>query len=391
MEGAVSEKTSAKTIRFAQQGTSIRLAQAVARDQGSMDALEAEVEAAESFLQTKKESKFPDVEEGRRKIAELLSSRGQALKSTLLSALAAKIASSDDPFAKVKILIQELLERLLHEQGSEANQKGWCDKATSDAKQKRDYAADEIRELNGQMAEFEATRNKSAEEIDNLNQEIADLEAARAKAVKIRAEEKQENANTVAEAQAGLDALDMGIDILTKFYKTVAKEEVVYSLAQGPADDAPEQSFKIGEAYKGAQSESGGILGMMQVMKSDFERTIAETEAAEEQAEQDHLAFMTETGKSLAEKNEAVTLKTHQKTDTVDKLDKAQDNLDSQTVILLTSIKELMELKPVCIDTGMSYADRVANREEEIAALKKADCILSAYAQYGPDGAADAC
>merc|ERR1719382_102739 len=360
-----------------------------------MDALEAEAEAAESFLQTKEmrflAKKSPDMEEGRRKVAELLRSRGVALKSTLLSALANKISDSADPFAKVKILIQELLERLLAEQGHEANQKGWCDKATADAKQKRGYAADEIRETNGIMAELEAERDKLNEELDVLDKEIKDLKAARAEAVKIRAEEKAENANTVAEAQAGLDALDMGIDILTKFYKTVQKEEVVYSLAQGPADDAPEQSFKIGAAYKGAQSEAGGILGMMAVMKSDFERTISETEAAEAQAEQDHLAFMTETGKSLAEKEEAEILKTHQLTDTEDKLSKASDNLDAQTVILLTSIKELMELKPVCIDTGISYADRVANREEEIAALKKADCILSAYAQYGPDGAADAC
>merc|ERR1719382_659561 len=355
-----------------------------------MDALEAEAEAAESFLQTKEmrflAKKSPDMEEGRRKIAELLSSRGKALKSTLLTALANKISSSGDPFAKVKILIQELLERLLAEQGNEANQKGWCDKATSDAKQKRDYAADEIRELNGNMGEFEAIRDQLAEELSVLSKEILDLKAARAEAVRIRGEEKAENANTIAEAQSGMDALDLGIDILTKWYKTHAKEEVTYSLAQGPADDAPDQSFKIGEAYKGAQSESGGILGMMAVMKSDFERTISETEAAEAQAEQDHLAFMTETGKSLAQKNEAVTLKTHQKGDAEDKLEKASDNLDAQTVILQTGIKELMELKPVCIDTGMSYADRVANREQEIAALKKADCILSAYAQYGPDG-----
>merc|ERR1711920_944481 len=117
------------------------------------------------------------------------------------------------------------------------------------------------------------------------------------------------------------DALKMGIEILQKFYGTVAKEAVTYSFAQGPAHDAPDQSFKIGDAYKGAQSESGGILGMMDVMNSDFARTISETEAAEAQAEQDHLAFMTETGKSLAQKNEAVTLKTHQKGDVEDKLE----------------------------------------------------------------------
>jgi len=43
------------------------------------------------------------------------------------------------------------------------------------------------------------------------------------------------------------------------------------------------------------------------------------------------------------------------------------------------------------VDTGMSYKERVARREDEIAALKKADCILSAYEQYGPDGLSDAC
>jgi len=65
--------------------------------------------------------------------------------------------------------------------------------------------------------------------------------------------------------------------------------------------------------------------------------------------------------------------------------------LSSQTKILVTSIKELMELKPVCVDTGMSYADRVAMREQEIESLKKALCILGAYAEFGPDGLADAC
>ena len=40
------------------------------------------------------------------------------------------------------------------------------------------------------------------------------------------------------------------------------------------------------------------------------------------------------------------------------------------------AIKELMELYDACIDTGMSYAERAALREQEIEALKKALCIL---------------
>lgn len=56
-----------------------------------------------------------------------------------------------------------------------------------------------------------------------------------------------------------------------------------------------------------------------------------------------------------------------------------------------TTIKEIVELSPMCVDTGMSYEERVARREDEVAALKQALCILESYAQYGPDGAADAC
>jgi len=183
----------------------------------------------------------------------------------------------------------------------------------------------------------------------------------------------------------------MAIDILDKFYKTSAKAKVDLSLAQGPLDDAPDAGFDNGEAYQGAGAESGGIIGMMEVIQSDFERTISETNKAEAAAEKDHLEFTTETQKSLAEKKVALKESNKIKDETDSNFSDASDNLDSQTGILKTSIKELMELKAACVDTGMSYADRVAMREQEIASLKKALCILGAYAEYGPDGLADAC
>merc|ERR1719277_1445098 len=135
-----------------------------------------------------------------------------------------------------------------------------------------------------------------------LTAEIKELKDSQAEAEKNRKEEKAENANTVSEAKAGLAAVNMATDILDKFYKTSAKAKVDLSLAQGPLDDAPDAGFEIGEAYKGAQAESGGIVGMLEVIQSDFERTISETKKAEKIAAKEHLDFMTDTGKSLAEK-----------------------------------------------------------------------------------------
>jgi len=344
-----------------------------------------------SFLQKRSVNKHEPTsgDAARDMVISLLKGKGKELKSTLLASLATKIAA--DPFGKIKKLIQELIERLLQEAANEANQKGWCDKATADATQKREIAADAIEDLNSKMAKLAALSDKLGEEIATLNKEIKELNDKRAEAEKDRKEESAENANTVKEAKAGLDAVKMAIDILDKFYKTSAKAKVDLSLAQGPLDDAPDAGFDNGEAYQGAGAESGGIIGMMEVIQSDFERTISETSKAEKEAAKDHLEFMTETGMSLSEKTVALKEKTRLKDETDNNFNDAEDEMQERTKILISQIKQLMELKAACVDTGMSYADRVAMREQEIASLKKALCILGAYAEYGPDGLADAC
>merc|ERR1719161_2664354 len=102
-------------------------------------------------------------DDGRQAVMALLRKQGMALHSTMLTSLASQIAA--DPFAKIKKLIQELIERMLQEAANEANQKGWCDKAIGDAEQKRDYTVDKIDDLNSDMAKLEATRDMLHEEI----------------------------------------------------------------------------------------------------------------------------------------------------------------------------------------------------------------------------------
>jgi len=400
VKGAVSEKTTTATVRLAQQAVSVRAAEAMARNVPALEAAEAEAEAADAggatalLAVTRRHSArragAAPRDDGRQRVAQLLLSRGQQLQSAVLTALAGRIA--EDPFAKVKTLIQGLIERLLAEAAKESNQKDWCDKSTSDATQKRDYAAGEVERLNANMAELEAARDKLQEELAITGDEIADLKAKRGEAERLRAQEKSESATTTQEAKAGLKAVVAAVDILSKFYKTVAKEEVSYSFGQrAPAGDAPDAGFDVGEAYVGAQGEASGILGMLDVIRSDFERTISETERAEAEAEQEHYRFMTETGKSLAAKTMASGELKRQKGDTEEKLENADQGLRSQMSVLKTSVEELLELKPVCVDTRMSYKERVSRREEEIDALKKGLCILTHYTQYGPGGEQDTC
>ena len=130
---------------------------------------------------------------------------------------------------------------------------------------------------------------------------------------------------------------------------------------------------------------------MMEVIKSDFERTVKVTTQAEAKSQAAYMSYMTESGMSHAEKTMAHEQKTKQHDDTVAELEDADADLTSNNQILMTSLSELMELKPTCIDTGMSYEERVARREDEIESLKQALCIMTAYAEFGPEGLADAC
>lgn len=331
-----------------------------------------------------------DDDDGRKTIINLLRNEGKHLQSAMLTSLASQIA--EDPFAKVKTLLEELIERLLKQASNEATQKGWCDKSMNAASQRRDFAAEEIRELNGNMAELEALRDRLGEEIVVLVSEVERLEKEQTNANADRAAEKIENAATLAEAQAGKEAVEEAIQLLDRFYKTAAKGTVDLSLLQrGPAtNDAPDTDFDAGEAYMGAQGAAEGVLGLLEVIRSDFGRTKMETERAEKQAEQDHLDFTTTTQSSIAEKNVAKREKSTQKGDADGKFQEAEENLQSQTDLLKGAIEELMQLHGTCVDTAMSYQDRVARRDEEIAALKKAECILTSYAQYGPDAAVSA-
>merc|ERR1719510_1832603 len=52
-------------------------------------------------------------------------------------------------------------------------------------------------------------------------------------------------------------------------------------------------------------------------------------------------------------------------------------DLKSTQALLDASLKTIENLKPMCIDTAMSYDERKTKREEEIAALKKALTLLA--------------
>lgn len=312
----------------------------------------------------------------RAKAVALLTSEGQRLKSTLLVSTASKVEAliGPDPFKKVKQLIQTLIERLLQEMKDEATHKGFCDEEMGKAKNTRDSAHAKTEKLNAEIMQLEVRKDTASETIDTLTDELEDLNSSLEKSTKMREEEKEENAVSIKDAKEGAEAVAEAIKILKDFYAKAAKG----FLQASPIDEEGENPGAGFEGnYKGKQDAAGGIIGMLEVIQSDFERAERQTAEAEATSHRSFVAFERQTKVSIGEKE---TGKGHAETDlksTKIALKEATSDFEDTQKLLDETLKELEELNPQCVDTGMSYEERVAAREEEIKALKKALDILA--------------
>merc|ERR1712141_946918 len=134
--------------------------------------------------------------------------------------------------------------------------------------------------LHAEIDQLEASIAKLTEDITDLTKAVAELDAAMAKATKLRQEEKAKNTETISDSQAAQTAVAQALTVLKEFY---AKAREATALVQQSAEpeifDAP---------YKGMGGESGGVVGMLEVIDSDFARLEADTKAAEATAQKEY-------------------------------------------------------------------------------------------------------
>lgn len=313
---------------------------------------------------------------------EVLRREGNRIHSFALSALAMRIAA--DPFAKVKTLIQNLIERLIEEATQEATKKGFCDKALADGEQERDFRYAEVKQLSAVLQTLEAKKESLNLEIDDLTDSLETLDSAMKEATDNRAADKKDNLRTMQAAKDGLKAVTEAMNVLKDFYRQAARAKV---LLQGRATplQADTKGAGFSGAYKGNQAGSKGIIGLLEVIKSDFERTIKTSSQSEEKAATEHAKFSQTTASDI-------TSKTTKKECDVEDLAKTKSTIASKMEDMKTNmdlmdeaLKGMQKHQSMCVDHGQTYADRKAKREEEMAALKKALCALDS------EGVEDGC
>jgi hypothetical protein len=310
-------------------------------------------------------------------VSSYLVSRAQKLQSVFLSSVAARVA--EGPFTKVKKMIKDLLVKLMEEANDEADHKGWCDTELATNKMSRADLSSEIESLTSQADALTALIGKLTEDIAGLSDAIADIDGAVAKATKVRQEEKATNAATVQDASAAQAALQQALKILKDFYgRAAGATAALVQQRQDPESDAP---ATWDESYNGMQSGKFGIVSMLEVIQSDFARVEASTNTAESEAQREYDTFMEDSELDKAVKQKEMSHMTYKKDTSQRVLRDTRKQLEATQADFAAALDYYEKLKPSCVDTGISYEDRVRNREEEIRSLTEALKILGGGAQ----------
>jgi len=301
------------------------------------------------------------------RVLQYLKGKSQKLSSRLLSSLVARIV--DDPFTKVRKLIKDLIVRLLQEANEEAEHKGWCDEELATNAQTRREKSAAVETMHADIDELESSTAKLAEELTDLSHELAELDEAMAKATHLRQEEKAHNFATIKDAMDAQQAVEQAIVVLKEFYSKSGDATAFVQQREEPEIfDSP---------YQGMLPESGGAIGMLDVIESDFARLESETKASEASGQKEYEGFMSDSKVDKAEKQQMVEHKTAAEQDQSQSLQMKKEDLMGTQKELDAALAYFEKLKPSCVDAGVSYEDRVARRREEIESLQEALKILN--------------
>merc|ERR1740129_726927 len=118
-------------------------------------------------------------------------------------------------------------------------------------------------------------------------------------ASELREEESEDNEERLEIAKEGKSSVEEAIGVLKDFYQEAAAKFL--QTADETASEAPDGAPEVFKGtYDGDQSSSKGIIAVMEVIVSDFERTIKKVSEEEEGASEDFEKYQKKAETSIA-------------------------------------------------------------------------------------------
>jgi len=311
------------------------------------------------------------------------------LASRVLAAMRAGLAQAGeakDPFVKVRTLIENMIARLQKDASAATEQKEFCDHELGRATGSRDAKQDKVDEQSTRMESVSAEVAKQEDEVKEFFQELADLSRAQVKLDKLRTDEHASYLQRSKELKEGLAGVQMALKILRDYYGSTDDSDGAIGgiLTQ---EDVGESMEEVGTqtqvqavAVEAPPSAGSGIIGLLEVVESDFAKLLTEAQSIEDSSAQEHKRYMQDSTISrklkedLAERTKSEIIRLRKTASELDSDRSAsQDELDA-------IVEYLSRLQAQCVKPADTYEQRTGRREVEIAGLREALATLEGTA-----------
>merc|ERR1719253_1841309 len=306
------------------------------------------------------------VSEKREKVVGILKQLSQTHHSFAFAQLA-NMASSD-PFVKIRGLIEDMIAKLVKEAEEEATQKAFCDAEMGKSKKSQDQKTMTLDKLQARIDGATSTVAENTESIKTLEAEVAEIDKAQAEATAIRTKEHEEYQVASKDFRDSAEAVAKAIEVLKNFYEGSSFIQV-----------SAQTSLKSKQPdLGGAKSDiAHTIISVLEMSEEDFTTLLAETEATEDEAAKAYTALTDENKVSKATKEAEGKGKASEVKSLTVQLEHSKEDHASVSKELDAVNAYVDKLRPQCEEKAMSYEEKKARREAEIAGLKEALEILS--------------
>jgi len=337
-------------------------------------------DASPSFLQVRAISRGSShlathVDLANFEVVNLIKQLAKKERSAALAQLATRLAavikygssSGEDPFAKVKALITDMIEKLQQEASSEASHKEYCDKETATSQAHIDELTTSIDSLKAKVDKMKAASVTLKGDVQTLNAELADIVKTQAAMDTLRSDEKEAYIAAKADLEQGLEGVRLALKLLREYYASEAPDSEAASFLEQPS--AP--SYHVKDS-----ASSTGIIGMLEVIESDCGKSLAQAELNEDTAATEYQKLSQMNKITKATKESDVKYKTKEAAS----LDKAVvelvSDMDGEQSELDAVLDYSKTIRSSCVAKPSTYEERKQRREAEIAGLREALEIL---------------
>ena len=251
---------------------------------------------------------------------------------------------ADDPFRKVRGLIEGMIGHLQSEARAEADHQAFCDKEMSVTGIKSADKQDDVDKLGTKIEQSKARLAHLTEQTATLREELTDLAQTQLEMDQVRSKEKALFDKTDRDAQDGMEGLRLALQVLRGYYA------------------------RLGDpAGRGKQ-----VVSMLEYAKSDIHRRVTVLTGEEEQAVSEYQRVSKDNAVMSATKQHEVETFSADAT-VLQKLLNELTSDHSSAREELDALQEYMaKLQDQCVAKPEPYEERKQKREKEVQGLREA-------------------